>query len=117
MVGSETGEFLSADIPFGGATVHPYFPVSWAIRVGAGPGAIAIHIHDKYESLSEGPEPNGPVSRSVDHASMRWAETIYQSNVRKPDLECSYGCSPARVAEAWYEIAKKARSLKRGLRR
>ena len=126
VVGSKVGEFLSASIPSGGATVRPHFPASWAIRVGAGPGATANHLHDESEGLQESlcAAKNTPAlpqtgrgSKSGDHPSIAWAETIYQSNIRKPILECNYGCSPARVAEAWYAIAKEARSFKRQLRR
>ena len=126
VVGSKVGEFLSASIPAGGATVRPQFIASWAIQVGAGPGATAIHLHDVSEALPESTragnntpvlQPSGRSSRSADHPSITWAETIYQSNIRRPILNCNYGCSPGRVTEAWSDIAKKARSFKRQLRR
>ena len=125
VVGSEPGEFLSASIPPGGATVCPDFRASWAIRVGAGAGATAIHVHDK---LNDGPERQsgtkaltdreraGSGSRPGDFAASNWAETIYQANIRRPMLGCSYGCSRTEVVKAWRQSAKRARAWKRQMK-
>lgn len=126
VAGSKEGELLPASIPPGGATVRPHFQASWAIQVGAGPGATAIHIHDESEGMRQtvrtgksSPlrKPTGRGSSSADGASIAWTETIYQANVRRPVLSCSYGCSKERVTEAWHETAKMARNSKRRLRR
>ena len=127
VVGSEPGEFLSTSIPTGGATVCPNFGASWAIRVGAGVGATAIHLHDNVsgghevqsaiESRTDHDGRGGRGSRSGGFAEGRWAETIYQANIRRPMLGCGFGCSGTEVAMAWRESAKWARRWKRQMKR
>lgn len=126
VVGSEPGDFLAVGIQPGGATVCPDFRASWAVRVGAGVGATAIHLHDKLSGEPEWrpgtkrPTDRGRVgrgSRSGDVAASTWAETIYQANIRRPMLGCSFGCSGMEVAKAWRQSAQRARKWKRQMKR
>lgn len=127
VVGSEPGEVLGTSIPPGGATVCPAFGATWAIRVGAGVGATAIHLHDR---LNGEPEEQygikmrtgdrggaGRRIRSGDAAASTWAETIYQANVRRPMVGCGFGCSHAEVVKAWRQTTKVARTWKRQSKR
>lgn len=130
VVGSNPSEFLAAIIPSGGATVRPDFRASWAIRVGTGSGATALHLHDEADDEPtceiEGPpstknttsrKGDGRGSKFPDRASSNWAETIYQANIRRPMLGCSFGCSATEVTQAWRWIAKRARAWKRQKKR
>ena len=125
VVGSEPGESLAVITPPGGAAISPDFRARWAIRVGAGAGATAIHIHDKLSNGSECIDTSVPKDRSLsksgfrpgDFAARTWAETIYQANIRRPMLGCSFGCSRTEVAKVWRQIAARARTWKRQLKR
>ena len=130
VVGSEPGEFLSAAIPLGGSLLFAEFRAIWAIRVGAGSGATAIHLHGddcdgsvNHPDLRHGPEGAPPESRhgqgskSEESASAAWAETIYRAKVRNATLGCGFGCSSASLRKAWDQLAKRARTWKRQAKR
>ena len=130
VVGSAPGEFQGVSVSVGGATVYPEFRASWAIQVGAGAGATAIHLHDdardearrepelrpNIKSASNG-TPAARGSKSSVRAERAWAETIYQANVRRPMLGCGFGCSRSELATAWNQVAKQARTWKRRMKR
>ena len=130
VVGPKPGELLAINIPQGGAAICPDFRVSWAIQVGAGAGATAIHLHGGSDDDSSGPLESRPCTKSLANrnraeygsksagpVSSAWAETIYQANIRRPLLGCSFGCSGTEVAKAWRQIAKRARTWKRQKKR
>ena len=130
VVGSEPGECLAVVVPRGGSLLCPDFPARWAIRVGAGSGATAIHIHGEPSRSPPGgssplPGAEGPPheirqerrSKLETSASVEWAETIYRANVRKPMLGCGSGCSRADLGTEWRRLADRARKWKRNMKR
>lgn len=118
LVGPTPGTSASLIVSAEGTLVRPTFQVRWAIHVGAGPGATALHIHD------EGPASLSPDSECAAHARAQplrkyrrgdanWAETIYQAGVRKPRFLCLYGCAHDALTIEWRRTMEAARSIKR----
>ena len=105
-----------------GDLARPTFKAEWAIRVGARPGATAIHLHDPHEAVASG---KGTLAESPRRArrltpegnSARWAETIYQAAIRKPRLVCDHGCSTEELSVTWRDLTKRARAHKRAMRK
>ncbi len=112
VVGSAPGECIPIAAPPEGALVRPVFAVSWAVQVGARPGATAIHIHDP-------PKP-GSGSSSADttkRLACRWEEVVYQAGVRRPRLLCGFECSQEHLLAEWRSTMEIARARKREIRR
>ena len=109
VVGRRPGEHSVAVLPAGGSLLAPKFCPSWAIQVGAGRGAVAVHLHG--ESL------NGRVPESDPRDAATWAETIYRAKVRNAAVHCPFGCPPAEVRREWKEFADLARAWKRQAKR
>lgn len=110
LLGSDPGESESIVAPAEGALVRPLFRACWAVRVGSGPGATALHIHD-----------HGFVSPAVRRQPAKgsgtsWADTIYQAGIRRPDFLCLHGCASARLGAEWRQMMHAARSIKRARR-
>lgn len=112
LVGAAPGDCIAASAPQEGALVRPAFTVVWAVQVGAGPGATAIHMHDP-------PPPEGtpvPVDSSR-RLGCRWEEAIYQAGIRRPRLLCGFDCSREQLLAEWRVTMERARAHKRQLRR
>lgn len=125
VVGLRPGEYQAVCVPPEGVLLRPSFRAHWALRVGSGPGAAALHLHDEYGRLLS---PDGPAgcraetdvsrpSSAKQRSSDRWSETIYQAGIRRPQLLCGLGCSPAQLSAAWYHLMGLARTHKRKTRR
>lgn len=117
VVGHTPGQRTLVRARHEGALVSPPFPVAWAIKVGAGPGAIAIHYHTSKtarNALSVGTHLQGQQKPGA----LRWAEVIYQAAVRRPHLVCgSLACDAHRLEELWRDLVRSACALKRASRR
>ena len=102
--------------------IRPRFKARWAIRVGSGRGATALHLHDSHDEGCVGKRTEvaghaGEVSRQPRHAAGTWEETIYQAGIRRPNLLCGMGCSGPELAAEWRTLVKQARARKRANRR
>lgn len=119
LLGSSTGESEPVLAPSEGTLVRPTFRVQWAVRVGAGPGATALHVHDNSEAQPIAAKSDSRIRRSHDlkHVRPSWAETIYQAGIRKPRLVCTYGCKPTELSAEWRQLMDQARLAKRYMRR
>lgn len=115
LLGAGVGESASIVAPSEGSLIRPVFQVRWAVRVGAGPGATALHIHDEFSSPS-GVRPTSPAVRSRDRGAS-WADTVYQAGIRRPEFRCLYGCGAHRLSSEWCALMEAARSIKRARRR
>lgn len=112
LLGAGPGERESVLAPFEGALVRPLFHVRWAVRVGAGPGATVLHVHDRGLGLSAC-EP----SASRKGRGATWTDTIYQASIRRPDFLCHDGCASERLDAEWRQLKDAARRIKRSKRR
>lgn len=114
LIGGAPGESESVVAPSEGALVRPTFRVRWAVRVGAGPGATAIHIHD----YISGPSAlrGAPLVRGKERGTS-WADTVYQAGIRRPDFLCLKGCKEEQFSAEWRDLMEAARSIKRARRR
>lgn len=115
LVGAGAGESKSILAPSEGALVRPLFPACWALRVGAGPAATALHIHDRGFAAHAGELAAQRASGRERVA--RWADTIYQAGIRRPDFLCPHGCANERLGAEWRQLMEAARSVKRARRR
>lgn len=110
VLGTRPGESESIVAPSQGALVRPHFHARWAVRVGSGPGATALHIHD------EGFSPS-PGAAHGKNRGASWADTVYQAGIRRPSIRCQNGCGHEQLAAEWRQLMKAARSIKRARRR
>lgn len=122
IIGAAPAQWESARGEDGEGAIRPRFKARWAIRVGAGRGAQALHLHDSHDADSgrertERGGHAGAFSRPRRHAAARWEETIYQAGIRRPNLLCGMGCSPAELATDWRALLKRARARKRANKR
>ena len=101
--------------------VRPAFTAHWAIRVGPRRGATVIHLHDPGPVLAGNELSDKPTRssgrRRREEVARKWAETIYQAAIRKPDLRCAHGCSAEALASRWRALANRARTHKRATRK
>ncbi len=113
LIGELPGQRSAINARDEGAAIDPGFNVTWAVSVGAGPGAAAIHFHRGHTSSRPG--ASAPAADDVSTAdALRWAEVIYQAAIRRPRLSCaSLKCTAAEVHADWQRLAQSARSLKR----
>lgn len=111
LVGSEPGESEIVVAPSEGTLVRTRFQALWAVCLNWGRGAIALHIHDDRftRALELVAECKG--------TARAWADTIYQTGIRRPALLCNYGCTDARLGAEWRRLMEAARSIKRAERR
>jgi hypothetical protein len=111
LLGARPDQSVAIFAPAEGAVVRPAFQMWWAVRVGAGPGATALHIHDH----AFAPRPGAPVRREEHGAS--WVDTVYQAGIRRPALLCQHGCGSERLSAEWHQLREAARTIKRASRR
>lgn len=121
LVGAKPGESEGAWAASEGTLVRPKFRARWAVRVGAGPGATALHLHDDYVPPHITDEQATPAVarrswRRSRRSRRRWAETIYQAGIRRPQLMCAVGCRPSQLLVEWRAAMRQARSVKREMR-
>ena len=122
VVGGRPGECRAVRAPLEGALLRPNFSAQWAVRVGAGPGATALHLHDEHgvgsvaDPVSEATELLEPAS-TTKRPTCSWEEAIYQAGIRRPRLYCGCRCSPAQLSAAWRQFMDLARAYKREMRR
>lgn len=115
LLGTEPGESESILAPPEGALVRPPFDTQWAVCVGSGTGATALHIHDRgFVARAQKPSPHRASGKD---RGARWTDTIYQAGIRRPDFLCQYGCADVRLGVEWRQLMEAARSIKRGRRR
>lgn len=107
ILGKGPGESEGVAAPPGGALVRPTFRARWAVRVGSGPGAIALHVHDHGSGAHE---PAGARGAS-------WVETVYQASIRHPNLLCPHGCESEQLRAEWRQMMESASAIKRERRR
>ena len=121
VVGTKPREFQTVRAGETGELVRPAFKAEWAIRVGAGRGATAIHLHDPHDAPAgkevSGKKPRPARQQPLEKSAGRWEETIYQAGIRKPHLLCGYGCSTEGLTVAWRALAKRAGEQKRAVRK
>lgn len=115
VLGAASGECESVLAPPEGALVRPMFQAQWAVRVGSGPGATAIHIHDR--SFVAGAGGLGADRASRKRCGASWADTVYQAGIRRPQFLCQHGCRDDQLAVEWRQLMDDARSIKRARRR
>ncbi len=120
LIGSKPGERESIIAPAEGALARPTFHARWAVHVGAGPGATALHLHDPELAAiaSENrvqEDPQGSHDRNRSGAS--WVETIYQVGIRRPRFLCLGGCANDELETEWRRLMAAARSVKRERRK
>jgi hypothetical protein len=115
LLGAGPGEGESILAPSQGALVRPTFQVRWAVRVGSGPGATALHIHDHgFGSSALQPGAQRALGKK---RGASWADTVYQAGIRRPDFLCQHGCGDERLSAEWRQMMEAARSIKRARRR
>jgi hypothetical protein len=121
LIGSSPRESEPVVAPTEGVLVRPTFRVRWLVRVGAGPGSTALHIHDRFTERIDASVDGEPDSQSllrIRHPSRaNWAETIYQAGIRRPLLLCIHGCAPGHLSTEWRDLMEQARADKRRARR
>ena len=126
VLGREPGRRIVVSAPYGGAVVYPHFTASWAVSVGAGPGAKALHLHTapNGKTLAEAGDQRtttgvheGGVASRQRRETLAWAETVYQASIRRPSIACFSGCSADELERCWRRLFDQARSIKRRLRR
>ena len=88
IIGAEPAQWQSARGEAEEGKIRPRFKARWAIRVGSGRGATALHLHDSDHEDSVGKRSEirgyaGEGARESRHAAGRWAETIYQAGIRR----------------------------------
>jgi hypothetical protein len=110
LIGAEPGESESVMAPVEGALIRPTFQAVWAVRVGAGPGATALHVHDPGIDIGARRTPTNERGAS-------WPDTIYQAGIRRPNLLCPFGCPREPLRAQWHQLMETARSIKRARRR
>jgi hypothetical protein len=114
LLGSKGGECESFLAPTEGTLVRTPFQSSWAVRVGSGAGATALHIHDRF--VLHALESAGQLGIDEKH-KLSWADTIYQAGIRRPVFLCPHGCVGAQLRAEWSHLMQLARSIKRANRR
>jgi hypothetical protein len=116
LIGSSPDQVSQEQVKFFRGTIAscPFQP-SWAVQVGAGPGAVVAHLAD----------PNPP--RAVNlrgltvHARKaveRWSSIVYTAHIRRPrfiGLECA--AVEAGVVDAWMMYVVLAKEIKLSLKR
>ena len=122
LVGARACEVLALMAPPSGTLSRPGFQVRWAIQVGAGHGATAIHLHDEEAEATLGERGGQKRSysdrpRAGKRRSSTWEETIHQVAIRRPQLACAMGCSPQDLMKMWRQIVTVARSHKRRMKK
>ena len=92
----------------------PFNP-SWAVQVGAGPGAVVAVPTCPSPPLSMGLQKLiGQTRKMVE----RWTSTIYDAHIRRPHFVGLNGVAPdARVVDVWGQYTTLAKQIKRRLRR
>lgn len=113
LVGHQPGASFTLGSTFQWLLVRPPFQARWAIKVGAGRGATALHLHDDFPAHCPAPES----SEGSASASRDWAETIYQAAIRRPHLRCAHGCTEEQLEREWVMIRSLAKLHKRRARR
>jgi hypothetical protein len=115
LLGAEPGESKSVLAPSEGVLVERVFRARWAVRAGSGPGATALHIHDRgFASRALELDEQAP---SGSERGTSWADTIYQAGIRRPAFVCQHGCADERLRTEWRQLMQEARSIKRARRR
>jgi hypothetical protein len=115
LIASRPGESECVLAPPDGTRVRPMFEVCWALQAGAGPGATAIHIHDR--GLAPG-ELKSSLQRALgSDRCATWADAIHQTGIRRPLLLCQHGCGDAHLVAEWRQLMEAARLVKRSRRR
>jgi hypothetical protein len=120
VLGVNAGEREDVSAPIEGAVVRPAFRAHWAVRVGAGPGATALHLHDGALSNAGAATAHNtqrPRTRAQGMMVQAWASTIYQAHIRRPRLLCTSGCELQHLDPAWCGLAQSANTLRRQLKR
>ena len=122
IIGAEPAQWESARGDAEEGAIRPRFTAQWAIRVGSGRGATALHLHDSHDEecvrkRSQMGGYAGEAARQRRHAAGRWEETIYQAGIRRPNLLCGMGCTPAELAAEWRALVKRNRARKRANKR
>ncbi|WP_434425946.1 hypothetical protein [Nannocystis pusilla] len=113
ILGAAPGESEGVVAPMGGALVRPTFRARWAVRVGSGPGAIALHLHDS----GFGAHGLAQASVPAKERGVSWVETVYQAGIRRPVFCCPHGCGHELLRAEWRQMMESARSIKRERRR
>lgn len=121
LVGRNAGEYETVHAPAEGGLSRPSFRIDWAIRVSAGRGATALHLHDNRAPITSSEQTSQAAAlhrrpRSTDHITRHWAEVIYQAGIRRPLLLCAYGCGTDKLSADWRTTVERARALKRRMR-
>ncbi|MDD9981583.1 MAG: hypothetical protein OXU81_09535 [Gammaproteobacteria bacterium] len=122
IVGTKPGQLQSTRGEADEEAARPWFEARWAIRIGPGRGATALHLHDRHEDgcAGRGNRIGGHGGHGADRSragAARWEETVYQAGIRKPTLRCAMGCSAAELAAEWRTLMKRARARKRANKR
>ena len=118
IVGAHPGQWQSRRGEADEEATRPSFNARWAIRVGSGRGATALHLHDRHEDEcaeghNDGDRHNKQGAEQSRAGAARWEENIYQAGIRRPTLLCAMGCSAAELAAEWRTLMKRARARKR----
>jgi hypothetical protein len=115
VVGANPGEISGVlDAGRQGAIFRPGFIAVWAVRVGAGPGAVVVSVAAlplRFSQLNErGRAPAGRIQL--------WASLIYSAAVRRPDLRAlSSHAEAGAISLLWREYVKAAKTIKRQWRK
>jgi len=117
LVGQVPGQRVLVNAPEEGAALDPGFDASWAISVGAGPGAAAIHLQCVAARAATRAGDSCARSGAPMQDALRWAEVIYQAATRRPRLACISTCAAGEIEVHWRRLAQTARALKREHRR
>ncbi|MBI4426003.1 MAG: hypothetical protein HY567_00320 [Candidatus Kerfeldbacteria bacterium] len=92
----------------------PFHP-SWAVQVGAGPGAVVAAFTSPRPPQTVGlHELTGRTRKMLD----RWTSTIYEAHIRRPRFIGLNGAVPdASVVDVWRQYTALAKEIKRRLKR
>lgn len=117
IVGVLPGELLRLPRSSGATLVAPPFDCSWAVSVGAGPGARVRHL----QGAAVGGEIPGriflPRAKQPRQRWLQWAELIYQAAIRRPELTAASNLEGCSLEEAWRDLTLRARAVKKANRR
>ncbi|MGO9930427.1 MAG: hypothetical protein ACLPV8_01215 [Steroidobacteraceae bacterium] len=119
LLGLSPGQRETVIAPAEGALIRRTFPVQWAVHVGGGRGAMALHIHHGNAALAGAQTGAGPRQLVRAHApsATGWADTIYQTGIRRPRFLCMNGCAHEQLKTEWCQLMEAARLIKRLKRR
>ena len=112
VLGVEPGECESVAAPAEGRLVRPPYNARWAVQVGTARGSTALHLHD-----TATPTATDGDRRRARRSAVAWAEALHQTSIRRPRIQCSWDCTSAVLVSEWKNLVKKARSVKRRLKR